>query len=153
MGRALEDREKRTVEVQDLTRDLLDLQMEEPRAMLRFREMASAEGEDLILLCLLHTGDSMLAGDLADLTGLTSGRIANILRRLEERGYISRTQGMRDRRKVHVSLTGAGEEKSRQVLLEAGENWSGLLEDLGTEDAGSLVRILKRCAAFYDKVE
>ncbi|HZP51741.1 MarR family winged helix-turn-helix transcriptional regulator [Actinocrinis sp.] len=45
-------------------------------------------------------------GDLARLTGLTTGAITGVLDRLERDGYVRRVRDQHDRRKIFVELTG-----------------------------------------------
>ena len=83
----------------------------------------STPGEDGILLCLLANDQEMLPGELLEKTGLTTGRIANILKALEKKDLISRLRDGGDKRKVHVRLTEKGwslREKVREVPQAVG---------------------------------
>jgi DNA-binding MarR family transcriptional regulator len=53
-------------------------------------------------LDLLSRAGSLTAGELASLTGLTTGAITGVIDRLEEAGYVQRVRDPRDRRKVHI---------------------------------------------------
>ncbi len=53
---------------------------------------------------LSHSAGSVTAGQLSDVTGLTTGAITHILDRLEKRGFIERVRDTRDRRKVFVRV-------------------------------------------------
>jgi DNA-binding MarR family transcriptional regulator len=46
----------------------------------------------------------LTAGQIADLSGLTSGAVTHILNRLEKRGFIERLRDGQDRRKVFVRV-------------------------------------------------
>ena len=53
-------------------------------------------------LILRGPNDSVTAGWLSDMTGLTTGAITHILDRLEKRQFIERVRDTRDRRKIFV---------------------------------------------------
>jgi DNA-binding MarR family transcriptional regulator len=58
---------------------------------------------DLECLDLLQINGAMLAGQLAELTGLTSGAITGLTDRLERAGFVRREADTRDRRKVLIT--------------------------------------------------
>ena len=82
---------------------------------------------------------------IAERSYLSSARTANVLRALENKGWIRREHDTADRRRVTVTLTEIGEEeragRRSQMDAEAG----GFLRQLGAHDASEAIRILKRC--------
>jgi DNA-binding MarR family transcriptional regulator len=56
-------------------------------------------------LDLLDHYGAMSAGRLAELTGLTTGAVTGIIDRLEEAGYVRRTNDPKDRRRIIVQPT------------------------------------------------
>lgn len=56
-------------------------------------------------LDLIYRFGAMPAGRLAELTGLTTGAVTGIIDRLEEGGYVRRTNDPKDRRRTIVELT------------------------------------------------
>jgi len=56
-------------------------------------------------LDLIHHFGAMPAGRLAELTGLTTGAVTGIIDRLEEAGYVKRTNDPKDRRRTIVEPT------------------------------------------------
>jgi DNA-binding MarR family transcriptional regulator len=56
-------------------------------------------------LDLIHRYGAMPAGRLAELTGLTTGAVTGIIDRLEEAGYVRRTDDPKDRRRTIVEPT------------------------------------------------
>ncbi len=56
-------------------------------------------------LDLIHHFGAMPAGKLAELTGLTTGAVTGIIDRLEEAGYVKRTNDPEDRRRTIVEPT------------------------------------------------
>ena len=56
-------------------------------------------------LDIIHRFGAMPAGRLAELTGLTTGAVTGIIDRLEEAGYVRRTNDPQDRRRTIVEPT------------------------------------------------
>jgi DNA-binding MarR family transcriptional regulator len=57
---------------------------------------------DLKCLCLIDPGVEITAGELAGLTGLTTGAVTGLIDRLEKAGFVERGRDPGDRRKVIV---------------------------------------------------
>ena len=103
----------------------------------------ASTGENGVLYRLyISDSDRMLAGDLARSMGLTSGRIANILKQLEAKSYVVRSTGASDRRKVYVALTDAGRAHIEEVYDGNLRDIEKCLDKLGEEDAKEYIRIL-----------
>jgi DNA-binding MarR family transcriptional regulator len=60
---------------------------------------------DLKCLDFIYGFGAMPAGMLAELTGLTTGAVTGIIDRLEEAGYVRRTNDPKDRRRTIVEPT------------------------------------------------
>ena len=95
-------------------------------------------------MMLAHRDKAVCAGELAECVGLTSGRVANILKQLERKEYIERTPGTQDKRKVLVCLTAAGREYAKQVYHKEVDGYAWLLRVLGEADAREFMRLLKQ---------
>ena len=61
----------------------------------------------LVLLCLWEK-DNILVKDLGIRLYLDSGTLTPLLKKLESKGYISRTKGTTDEREVYIYLTDKG---------------------------------------------
>ena len=93
------------MEYEKLAKELVEMQVENARPLSWIADCIAARGEEQLLLMLAHRDKAVCAGELAECVGLTSGRVANILKQLERKGYIERTPGTQDKRKVLVCLT------------------------------------------------
>src|SRR5215467_5063391 len=74
-----------------------------------FRAAAAKVGmtvTDLQVIDFLDSAGPMTAGQLADLTGLTTGAITGMINRLEEAGLVKRLSDPNDGRRVIVHLAG-----------------------------------------------
>lgn len=107
-----------------------------------------SEGEIAILGMLSATGESLAPGDIADRLQLSSSRIANALKTLERKGFVTREINPADRRGIIVSITPEGVAFGRARFDEAIACMRGLISDLGEEDASELARILERIQGF-----
>ena len=130
----------------ELARQLYSLQFGRLKGCVLFTDLTAGHGEEGVLLQLYFDGREETAGDLARKLGLTSGRIANILRQLEKKKYIVRTIGTDDRRKVLVSLTESGRRHIDRVYSSSLARSAGMLDLLGEEDAHDLLRLFGRIA-------
>ena len=107
-------------------------------------EVFANSGEGRLLIYLLKDKTDVLVGVLTRDLKLSTGRAANLLRQLEAKHYIRRTQCSDDRRKYTVSLTEEGRRKAERVYQEMEDYHRKLLVRLGEEDACHLVRILEK---------
>lgn len=101
-------------------------------------------GEQFVLKFLFdHDGTSHPTDVRRDM-GVTSSRVAAILRCLERRGFVERTVDPDDRRRAIVTLTDEGRECVAEHRAAAVERFAWLLERLGPEDARAFVRLWQR---------
>ena len=101
---------------------------------------------DLQVIDILDNADPLTAGQLADLTGLTTGAITGMLNRLEAAGLVRRERDPSDGRRIIVQLV-PDKEAMREIhsLFEAaGKTWELVAADYDDEQLASLVAFLKR---------
>ena len=104
----------------------------------------STRGETATLMTLSRAGAPMTPGQLGEHARVSSARVANILRALEEKGLVTRTHSAADRRSVEVSLTDAGRAEAERIRAERTKTVARYLSELGTDDATQLLRIVGR---------
>lgn len=103
----------------------------------------ATRGAPIALATLAQEGGSATPGRLCALSGLSKGRISNIVRSLEEKGYVTKSPSPSDARSVVVELTAKG-----RAFTDAHEHAlcahaAALLRQLGPRDAQDAVRILR----------
>lgn len=103
-------------------------------------------GEGHALLVLSRTQIGLSAGELAQAMGITSGRMANILRKLEHKGLTLRSAVPQNRRKSSIELTESGKVAAAELRSKIQQRSLTILETLGREDSEALIRILKKLA-------
>ena len=103
-----------------------------------------SEGEMAILGMLSTAGEPQAPGDLAERLQLSSSRVANALKTLERKGFVTREINPEDRRGIIVSITPKGDAFGKARFDEAVAGIRDLVSDLGEQDAAELARILER---------
>jgi len=104
---------------------------------------------DLHAVDLLASTGPATPGQLADLTGLTTGAVTGMLKRLEDAGLVRRDADPRDARRVIVSLDPDSRRlhEVERVLHAMTEAWAEAAADLDETRAATLLEFLKRCNA------
>ncbi len=102
-------------------------------------------------ISLISRNDAILASELAVRTRITTQSMSQILKKFEEQGHITRTGSPDDKRKVHISLTPAGEKLVKQNRYERDAFLQKRIETLLTDKEVALlekvVPILEKLAA------
>lgn len=118
-----------------------------------FFRAASARGgmavTDMQVIDLLDVSGPLTAGQLADLTGLTTGAITGNLNRLEEAGLVRRERDPNDGRRVIVELTrGNGDAHALDSTFTSIESaWDELASHYSDEQIAFLLEFLARSNA------
>ena len=117
-----------------------------------FRAAAARIGmpvTDMQVMEILESTSPTTAGQLADLTGLTTGAITGMLNRLEESGLVHRERDPNDGRRVIVRLArdqDAGHEIG-PIFASIGKAWDEMASHYDDEQMVFLLEFLKRSNA------
>lgn len=87
-------------------------------------ERAGLNATDHKVLEILEREGTLTAGQLAEVTGLTSGAVTSIIDRLERRGFVRRVRDPEDRRRVIV------QPETEEVRRLMGHVFQPFLQDL-----------------------
>ena len=109
----------------------------------------SIRGEYGVLNCLYDIEGGLSAGELCKRLHVVPGRMADILKRLEEKELIVRVRSETDRRVVNAMLTEKGRRASNEKRNEIHTEYKGLFDKLGENDTRELIRLLKIVLAYY----
>lgn len=101
-------------------------------------------GEFFALSLLLLRDEPSCPSELSRSMGVSSARIAALVKHLEQKGWISRSADEHDERRVNVLLTDAGRELINSRRRDAIERVSAALRELGEEDAHEYVRLQQK---------
>ncbi|MDO4286146.1 MAG: winged helix DNA-binding protein [Eubacteriales bacterium] len=113
------------------------------KPLCKIADLISSRGEDQVLLLLYSRRTPACAGDFAACLGLTSGRVANLLKQLERKEYIMRTSDPGDRRRVQISLTEKGNAYASETYEKTLRDYKWLLTRLGDKDSQEFMHVLK----------
>ena len=95
----------------------------------------------LVMMALWEYGE-LSVGELGERLFLDSGTLTPMLKKMEDKGYVTRVRSSVDERRVNVQLTEKGmqlKEKAREVPLAMGQCVS-----IDSSDAAELVRLLRK---------
>ena len=108
---------------------------------------------DMQVIDILDSAGPATAGQLADLTGLTTGAITGMLNRLEESGLVLRERDPEDGRRVIVRLASDKEEmrKVGSIFDSPGKAWGEIASRYDEEQLVFLLEFLKRSSEVYRK--
>ncbi len=114
-----------------------------------FRAAAARSGltdTDMQVIDILDSTGAATAGQLADLTGLTTGAITGMLNRLEEAGLVRRERDPRDGRRVIVRLAKDSDEMRAisSIFDSIGKAWDDMASHYNDEQIAFLLEFLKR---------
>jgi DNA-binding MarR family transcriptional regulator len=113
-----------------------------------FRAAAARIGmtvTDMQVIDLLESAGPATAGQLADLTGLTTGAITGMINRLEEAGLVRRERDPNDGRRVIVQLVPEKNERRKvgSIFASLGEGWKEMVSHYDDEQLSFLLKFLK----------
>lgn len=102
---------------------------------------SSSRGSGFILFYLMKANHEVLAGELAKKLGVSTARIAVLLKTMEKNGLIVRSHSASDARQTVVKLTQAGNDTAEQIKERIIEKTMLLLDQIGKERLDEFVRI------------
>lgn len=98
-------------------------------------------------LDILELRGPLMAGELAELTGLTTGAITGVIDRLEQGGFVRRERDPHDRRKVIVQPTGEHKQGMIQVFDSLMQRYTELFEAYNEQELAFILEYLTRSNA------
>ncbi len=128
------------------------MDIEHPQALKRLRTALASGGEEGVLRWLDQRRQDTYAVDIIGHFGLTAGRVANIMKKLEERGYIQRIPDADDQRRARIFLTEDGHQKAGALHRELNQRNEYIVSLLG-ESADSFMRSLELMLEMAEKGE
>ena len=120
------------------------LHIENARGLTKLSYQFVSSGESGVLLWLREQKDEIFAVDIIDHFGLTPGRVANIVKKLEERGFIERQHSFQDLRKYCIRLTESGRNQAEKLYAEMTQIHQQFIEILGEEESLHALSIMNK---------
>jgi DNA-binding MarR family transcriptional regulator len=103
-------------------------------------------------LLVSYADETLTAGRLSSLTGLSTGAITHILDRLEKRGLVERVRDSRDRRKIFVRLRS---ESIKPFLPEyelIGKAYLSLIKRFNDEELGVILNYMQGMSEMTERL-
>ena len=127
-----------------LANELCAMHTEYAGTMNRLLEAYVSRGEDGVLVWMADKGGCVYATEIGTCLDLSAGRVANIIKQLEQKGYVIRKRDEEDLRRIEIQLTDEGRSTAAQIREASLLRHQQILERLGEQDAGELVCIARR---------
>ncbi|HCW53258.1 MAG TPA: MarR family transcriptional regulator [Clostridium sp.] len=145
----LEDKMK----YEDLGDELYDLLAEFLNRRINRTVQDSIRGEYGVLRYLKFIQDNVTAGMLSEQLHVVPGRMTDILKSLENKGFIIRCRDEEDKRRVYVSITDIGRSEAEEKRKYIENEYKGLFEILSKEDTKELIRLLKIVLSYSSSID
>ncbi|WP_284646233.1 MarR family transcriptional regulator [Paenibacillus silviterrae] len=98
-------------------------------------------------LDFLNRTGPVTAGQLAQLTGLTTGAVTNIIDRLEQGGYVVRDRDPEDRRRVVVKPAPNGSAHVSPLFQSITQSTLAVLSQYSEQEAQLILGFIRQCNA------
>ncbi|EJL46009.1 transcriptional regulator [Brevibacillus agri] len=146
-----DDRQHPALSLTPIQQELLqEIRTNSSRAVM-FHQMISEKlglnATDHKCLDFLYRSGPVTAGQLAELTGLTTGAVTNVIDRLEQAGYVVRAKDPKDRRKVVVKPTDHGPDNISPLFDSILHKTIALLDRYTEQETRVILDFLKSCNA------
>lgn len=104
----------------------------------------SVEGENKVLRFINSEGGSTYPKEIELAMGISSARVAAIIKKLEERELLIRTCDKVDRRKTLLTLTEQGKKAAHEIETKIMYALGQMVDSLGDEESENFIRILDK---------
>lgn len=113
----------------------------------------SIRGEYGVLRYLAYVKDNVNVGTLTEQFHVVPGRMTDILKSLEIKGFIKRFRDYKDKRRVNVCITEKGKIEAAKKRNYITDEYKGLFEILGKKDTEELIRLLRIVLSYSDNID
>ncbi|WP_445323742.1 MarR family winged helix-turn-helix transcriptional regulator [Paenibacillus sp. FSL R5-0407] len=124
------------------------------RTILYQQNVASSLGlynNDFLSIDILHEKGPVTAGELAKLTGLTTGSVTALIDRLEKNGFVRREQDPNDRRKVIIVPLYENNEEVRKTYLALHAAMVKLASSYKVEELELITQFLSKASTLLEE--
>lgn len=141
------------MDYRELAQKLIKYQLGMPKPPKNAPKLEANRGEMSVIVYLIEFEDGVAPGILAQFGDVSTARMATVLNKLEEKGYITRSTDPNDRRKIIVNLTPTGRAFGTERKEARIQHIASMLNYLGEHDAKEFIRLMKRVNEFYKEDE
>ena len=113
--------------------EMNQIHIDHAKQLTQIANALSSSGESGVLLWLNQQEEDVFATDVIDHFGLTPGRVANIMKKLEDKGYVFRQHPNDDLRRSYIRLTESGRVFAEKLYHQMSENNENIINSFGEE--------------------
>lgn len=128
---------------EDLGEELYNLLAEFLNRRINRTVQDSIRGEYGVLRYLMYVQNNVTAGTLTEQLHVVPGRMTDILKSLEGKGFIRRFKDEEDKRRVNVCITDEGKFEAEEKRKYIADEYKGLFKLLEKDETEELIRLLK----------
>lgn len=142
------------VRLEEIGRDLFDVVTQLGLTALRGRRRTGDLKEvEFLTLTILQERGTMIVGDIQRILGVLPAQMSRIIRSLEarDRPLIGCRINPRDKRKIDVCLTDAGERALQDYQSQRVNRIVGLLRDLPEDEQEDLNRLVDKLRGLFER--
>lgn len=118
---------------QKTVHEMNQIHIDHAKQLTQIANALSSSGESGVLLWLNQQEEDVFATDIIDHFGLTPGRVANIMKKLEDKGYVFRQHPNDDLRRSYIRLTETGRDFAEKLYQQMSENNENIINAFGEE--------------------
>lgn len=108
-------------------------------------------GPQLICLLTIRDHQPLTSSQISKEVHLSPSTIVGVLDRLEEKGFIERERDKKDRRRVYVTLTSAGERLAEQAPSPLQDKLASALGGLSELEQSTIALALEKVVTLMDE--
>lgn len=131
------------MEYSDLVKEACEIHMLFAKDVYKVIENFISRGENRILLWLWQQ-EKPCAADVIEYFGLSAGRVSNILKALEGKGYLFRERSAADHRISYIVLTEKGKAQAEDIYENLHVVFYRFFETIGEKDARNFLDFEKK---------
>lgn len=141
---------------QEMIEKIIELLREQSTQTILFHafiaEQLGLNSTDHKALDIILKSDGITAGQLAEVTRLTTGAITGVIDRLEKAGFVRRVFDKNDRRRVIIQFAPESEEKLFPVFKPLKEKAKSVLENYTDAELAVIAGFIERSIEFTKNV-
>ena len=141
---------------EDLLHKLTEAIVRFNRAELHQRLIDGIKPSEMMLMCQIRNtvspeSEGLKVCEISQALRVTPPTVTQLIKGLEERGFITRTMDPRDRRAVRIRLTAEGEQLITKNSKEIEHSFEGLIQHLGIEQSHQLAELMTKAYEYYEQ--
>ena len=141
---------------EELLQKLIEASIRFNKAELHQRMIDGIKPSEMMLLCQIRKtvspdSEGHKVCEISQALKVTPPTVTQLIKGLEERGYVTRTTDPHDRRAVRIRLTPEGEQLITRTNEGIERSFEGLIQHLGMEQSHQLAELMTKAYQYYEQ--